>query len=122
MLMQRLAAGMKWPPAAGRCLLCKSGAIEDASHFLLACPVLAEQRARLLVVTQEAFLRAALPGAYLLGRFSRLLADRGTGALAMLLGARPHFPECPQDIDKDQWSAQCSKAAWLCDKFEKLYN
>jgi hypothetical protein len=56
MLMQRIAAGLKWPTSAGRCLMCRSGCIEDSYHFLVSCPALQQCRQQLMLL-----LRTQLP-------------------------------------------------------------
>jgi hypothetical protein len=121
MLMQRVAAGMGWPVRAGRCLLCKSGAIEDAQHFLVSCPALEVARSELRSIAVETLAQAGMPGAYLAARLCSSMSRGSTDAVVLLLGGKHSFPACPSGHEEDDWTEGCGKASWLCDKVSKNY-
>ena len=87
MLMQRIAAGLKWPTSAGRCLMCKSGCIEDAYHFLVSCPALQQCRQQLILLLRMQLPQAGPPGAFLAAYVSSRLGGSDHSAVCLVASA-----------------------------------
>ena len=115
--MSRVASVAKWPASGGCCLLCRSGATEDAEHFLLLCPSLSCHR--------DQFRRSLTVALPCLGVATRAVLDLFVAAapaqaLSMLAG-RSFVVPCPAGADVDLHAEQCAKAAFLFDKLSKNF-
>ena len=119
-LMNRVASVLKWPPGSGLCLLCCSGSIEDAEHFLLHCRGLVEHRLRFRAMLGSVLVQAGVAGQALLDHYDALTNSKPMAALALLAG-EPVNVACPADVDAKEHAEQCGKAAWLFDKVSKNF-
>jgi len=117
-LMQRVASNLSWPVSGGMCPLCRSGEIEDASHFLLSCPALRPHHEAFMAVLASSLALAGLAGQSLLGTFQAAVTSDKVLALRMLAGD-VLVPPCPAGVDGDFHHAQCCRAAWILDKVSK---
>ena len=120
--MERIATVLKWPQAGGRCLLCRTGAIEDAEHFLLQCPALLRHRLAFREVLQASLPYAGSAGRAYLDEFLLALDNDPARALALLAGAE-FLLTCPvAELELVAEHAELvGKAAWLFDKICKNF-
>ena len=118
-LMDRVASTLKWPPAAGVCLLCRDNCVETAQHFLLECKAMGAHRLHLRVALDQ--LRyAGVAGRALLDQFDAKARSDPGAALLMLSGEVAH-PSRPANVEPPEHAVQCGKAAWLFDRISKDY-
>ena len=115
--MKRIAQVLKWPTTGGACLLCRSGAIKDAAHFVQTCPVLAGHRSRFFSTLEDRLSQAGSPGAFILAKGRA----GGFTQLSLLLGSRIVFPACPLNVDVVVYSHQCAKALCILNKTSNNY-
>ena len=84
--MNRVASVLKWPPGSGLCLLCCSGSIEDAEHFLLHCRGLVEHRLRFRAMLGSVLAQAGVAGQALLDHYDASTVSKPMAARALLAG------------------------------------
>ena len=116
-LMSRVASVLKWPKTGGSCLMCRSGVVEDAMHFLVHCPCLARHRAHFRKRLGLAMTQAGAPGRAYLNCYDSAASD---DVLALLAGRLLVIP-CPAGLSSEVHVMRCAKAAFLFDKVCKNY-
>ena len=87
--------------------MCKSG-VEDVTHFLLHCKVLAPCRERFVRSLAASLESAGLPGRFVLQR----VQQGGDACLGVMLGGVTKWP-CSSGLDEASFRANCGKASWL---------
>jgi hypothetical protein len=81
-LMDRIGRERGWPRSARRCLMCRTGEVEDVPHMMMDCPAYAVGRAALLeriqhIATRQGFASAVAERFDALGRSGLLLVMLG---------------------------------------------
>jgi len=77
LLMQNIARVRGWPASKAVCVMCKSG-VEDVTHFLLHCKVLAPCRERFVRSLAASLESAGLPGRFVLQRVQQGIKKKST--------------------------------------------
>jgi hypothetical protein len=119
-LMQRVASVLRLPRAEGACLLCHSGEVEDALHFVLHCPVLARVRSDFRRALEGALVQAGVAGQLLLAKFCCASPE---AALRQIAGLQQYMPPDVGSSPEQQrlHVEQFAKACWLFDKVAKNF-
>ena len=107
LLMQNIARVRGWPASKAVCVMCKS-VVEDVTHFLLHCKVLAPCRERFVRSLAASLESAGLPGRFVLQR----VQQGGDACLGVMLGGVTKWP-CSSGLDEASFRANCGKASWL---------
>ena len=119
-MLKRVASTLKWPSAGGACILCRSGLVEDARHFVLGCPALSVHRERFCSILQPALRAVGVAGAQLWSMFHVSLLRGSGAALELIAGACPSL-QCPRGHDVSDFEEECGKAYFIFDKVSKDY-
>ena len=119
-LLSRVASVLKWPRSGGACLLCRSGIIEDAQHFLLDCPALSVHRDQFLTSLQSALASVGGAGVSVWSKFQEAVQTRDDAALELIAGACPPLDR-PRGYEQIAFEEECGKAYYVFDKCVKNY-
>ena len=117
-VMRRVASILRLPPCYSACMLCRSGSIEDSSHFLLSCPVLRPPRIRFLSAVKDCLPLAGSAGRSLLATITSAVVSNLPLALRLLAGEQTLILNS-LGIDEEQHAVQCGKAFFILDKLSK---
>jgi hypothetical protein len=107
LLMQNVARVRGWPASKAVCVMCNGG-VEDVTHFLLHCKVLAPCRERFVRSLAVSLKSAGLPGRIVLQR----VQQGGDACLGVMLGGTTEW-SCLAGLDEASFRANCGKANWL---------
>jgi len=118
-LMKRVASTLNWPPAGGICLLCATGHLEDATHFLLSCPALATHREQFFDVLEKSLTFAGYAGRDLWCLVQRDRFD--FPSLLMILACGRVELVCPAGVESNKHADNVGKARWILATTVKNY-
>ena len=98
----------KRPASKAVCVMLCNGGVEDVTHFLLHCKVLAPCRERFVRSLAVSLKSAGLPGRIVLQR----VQQGGDACLGVMLGGTTEW-SCLAGLDEASFRANCGKANWL---------